>query len=169
MGQIFAVVSGKGGTGKTSLCAGVASCLAAEGAKVLCIDADIGLRNLDLSLGSPEIASLPFTEVLFGRVSAEDIPSHPKLPGLFLLTAPVSEDAEAIEIPRFRLLMEQLRKRFDYCLIDAPAGIGAGFRLACSAADRIGGFRVRSCFSAGCRFGGFFAGRPSPRLCPPGG
>ena len=137
MGQIFAVVSGKGGTGKTSLCAGIACCLAAEGAKVLCIDADIGLRNLDLSLGSPEIASLPFTEVLYGRVSPEDIPAHPKLPGLFLLTAPISEEAETIELPKFRRFMEFLRKNYDYCMIDAPAGIGAGFRLACASADRI--------------------------------
>lgn len=137
MGQIFAVVSGKGGTGKTSLCAGIASCLAAEGAKVLCIDADIGLRNLDLSLGSPEIASLPFTEVLYGRVPLEDIPVHPRLPGLSLLTAPVSEEAEAIDLAQFRKFMEFLRQKYDYCMIDAPAGIGAGFRLACAAADRI--------------------------------
>jgi len=137
MGQIFAVVSGKGGTGKTSLCAGIACCLAAEGAKVLCVDADIGLRNLDLSLGSPEIASLPFTEVLEGRAAAESIPEHPRIAGLFLLTAPLNEAAETIGTSAFRLFMEQLRSRFDYCLIDAPAGIGAGFRLACAAADRI--------------------------------
>ena len=51
MSQVVSVISGKGGTGKTSLCAGISSCLAAEGSQVLCIDADVGLRNLDLSLG----------------------------------------------------------------------------------------------------------------------
>lgn len=137
MGQIFAVVSGKGGTGKTSICAGVASCLAAEGAKVLCIDADIGLRNLDIALGLTELASIPFTELLRGTYSVENIPEHPRIPGLFLLTAPITETPESIDLPAFQKFVESLRQQFDYCLIDAPAGIGAGFRLACSAADRI--------------------------------
>ena len=60
MGQVLAVISGKGGTGKTSVCAGVASCLAAEGRRVLAIDTDVGLRNLDISLGMTEEAVLPF-------------------------------------------------------------------------------------------------------------
>ena len=51
MAQVLAVISGKGGTGKTSLCAGVASCLAMEGQRVLCVDLDVGLRNLDIALG----------------------------------------------------------------------------------------------------------------------
>ena len=79
MGQIFAVVSGKGGTGKTSICAGVASCLAAEGAKVLCIDADIGLRNLDIALGLSDLAYIPFTELLRGTYTADSIPEHPRI------------------------------------------------------------------------------------------
>ena len=66
MSQIIAVTAGKGGTGKTSLCAGISSCLAAEGSQVLCIDADVGLRNLDLSLGMSEEPILPFTAVMRG-------------------------------------------------------------------------------------------------------
>ena len=60
MGELFAVLSGKGGTGKTSVCAGIATALAAEGKRVLCIDCDVGLRNLDISLGMSESGSLSF-------------------------------------------------------------------------------------------------------------
>ena len=67
MGQIIAVTSGKGGTGKTTLCAGIASCLAAEGKRVLCIDCDVGLRNLDISLGMSEEAVIPFSCVMSGE------------------------------------------------------------------------------------------------------
>ena len=58
MAQVLAVISGKGGTGKTSLCAGVASCLAMEGQRVLCVDLDVGLRNLDIALGISDVAVL---------------------------------------------------------------------------------------------------------------
>ena len=64
MAQVLAVISGKGGTGKTSLCAGVASCLAMEGQRVLCVDLDVGLRNLDIALGMADMAVLPFTSVM---------------------------------------------------------------------------------------------------------
>lgn len=137
MGQIFAVVSGKGGTGKTSLCAAIASCLAAEGARVLCVDMDIGLRNLDIALGISELATIPFTDLLRGNYSIENVPEHPKIPGLFLLTAPVTETAESIDLRQYQAFLARIRPQFDYCLIDAPAGVGAGFRLACSGADRI--------------------------------
>ena len=63
MGQVIAITSGKGGTGKTTVCAAVASCLAAEGKRVLCIDADMGLRNLDISLGMSELAPISFADV----------------------------------------------------------------------------------------------------------
>lgn len=137
MGQIIAVVSGKGGTGKTSLCAGIASCLAAEGVRVLCIDADLGLRNLDISLGLTDLAALPFTALLGGGGPVPEIPEHPDLPGLYLLTAPLTERPEHIDLGAYGAFLEAQRQRFDYCLIDAPAGIGAGFRLACAGADRV--------------------------------
>ena len=60
LGELFAVLSGKGGTGKTSVCAGIATALASEGKKVLCIDCDVGLRNLDISLGMSATAPCPF-------------------------------------------------------------------------------------------------------------
>ena len=67
MGTAIVVTSGKGGTGKTSLTGGVSSCLAALGNRVLCIDMDIGLRNLDISLGMTDRALMDFTDVLEGR------------------------------------------------------------------------------------------------------
>ena len=77
MGEVISVISGKGGTGKTTVCAAVASCLAAEGSRVLCIDADIGLRNLDIALGMAELPVLAFTEVLEGNFTLMDATAHP--------------------------------------------------------------------------------------------
>lgn len=137
MGQIVAFVSGKGGTGKTSVCAGVASALALSGKTVLCIDGDVGLRNLDLSLGIPDLAFLPFTELIRGTCELDSIPEHPELSGLYLLTAPVTETPEAISPILFRKFTERIRREYDFCLIDAPAGIGAMFQMATDAADRV--------------------------------
>lgn len=77
MAQVLAVISGKGGTGKTSLCAGVASCLAMEGQRVLCVDLDVGLRNLDIALGMADMAVLPFTSVMRGEYSLQQASQHP--------------------------------------------------------------------------------------------
>ena len=91
MGSVIVVTSGKGGTGKTSITGGVGSCLARLGKSVLCIDMDIGLRNLDISLGLSDRALMDFSDVVFGRCSLEKAAvSHPDLPGLSLLTAPMS-------------------------------------------------------------------------------
>ena len=90
MATSIVITSGKGGTGKTSLTGGVASCLAALGHRVLCIDMDIGLRNLDLSLGLSDRALMDFTDVLEGRCSLERAAvAHPVIRGLYLLTAPI--------------------------------------------------------------------------------
>jgi len=136
LGQVLAVVSGKGGTGKTSLCAGVACCLAAEGKRVLCIDADVGLRNLDISLGMSQEPALPFTAVMRGEYTLDQAAVHPLYSNLHFLTAPVTEAPEDLDGEQFARLLEQARQTYDWCLIDAPAGIGAGFRLAVSHADQ---------------------------------
>lgn len=136
MGEVISVISGKGGTGKTTICAAVATCLAVDGKRVLCIDADIGLRNLDIALGMAELPLAAFTDVLHGHCTLSDAAEHPQFPGLFLLTAPVRENEDLISADGFRELLEQARRDFDFCLIDAPAGIGAGFRLATRFADR---------------------------------
>ena len=91
MGIVIAVTSGKGGTGKTSVTGGVASCLARLGKRVLCIDMDIGLRNLDISLGLSDRALMDFSDVAEGRCPlARAAVTHPDLPNLSLLTAPMS-------------------------------------------------------------------------------
>ena len=135
MGQVLSVISGKGGTGKTSVCAGVASCLAAEGRRVLAIDADVGLRNLDISLGMTEEAVLPFSAVMRGEYPLSAAPRHPSIDNLFLLTAPVMESAGDLALELFGRLLSEAREQFDFILIDAPAGIGSGFRLATEFAD----------------------------------
>lgn len=136
MGEVISVISGKGGTGKTTLCAAVATCMAADGKRVLCIDADIGLRNLDIALGMTEQPIVAFTDVIHGHYTLQDATEHLQLPGLFLLTAPMRENDALVDMGGFGRMLEQARREFDYCLIDAPAGIGTGFRLATRYADR---------------------------------
>ena len=133
--QVLAVISGKGGTGKTSLCAGIASCLAMDGLRVLCIDLDVGLRNLDIALGMQDVAVLPFTALMRGEYSLQQATQHPTLANLFLLTAPVTEDPETIDADAFGRLLDAARDAFDRILLDAPAGVGALFRMATRYAD----------------------------------
>ena len=135
LGQILAVVSGKGGVGKTTLCAALATCLAKLDKQVLCIDADVGLRNLDLSLGLSDEPAIPFTAVMRGQYPLEKATVHPKFPNLHFLTAPVTEEPETIDPDAFGAMLQQVRADFDFCLIDAPAGVGAGFKLAVRHAD----------------------------------
>lgn len=136
-GQCIAVVSGKGGTGKTSLTAGVGTALALSGKRVLCVDCDIGLRNLDLALGLTDRALMDFSDVALNRCSLESaVVSHPNVPNLYLLTAPVRMREPCVTTLDFRLMLAKIRQQFDYCLLDAPAGLGEGFRLAVCAADR---------------------------------
>ena len=121
MGQCIAVVSGKGGTGKTSFTAGVGEALALSGRRVLCLDCDVGLRNLDLALGLSDRALMDFSDVAQGRCSLESaVVEHPRLPGLFLLTAPVRTRGRPVTETQMA----------------APAGLGTGFLLATASADR---------------------------------
>ena len=136
-GQCIAVVSGKGGTGKTSFTAGVSAALALSGKRVLCLDCDVGLRNLDLALGLSDRALMDFSDVAQGRCPlAAAVVEHPHLPGLFLLTAPVRSRGRPASEEQMARLLRDIRGRFDYCLLDAPAGLGMGFLLATTAADR---------------------------------
>ena len=136
-GQCIAVVSGKGGTGKTSFTAGVGAALAMSGKKVLCLDCDVGLRNLDLALGLSDRALMDFSDVARGRCGLEmAVVEHPNIPGLFLLTAPARIHSASVTEEEMKRLLRQVRGRFDYCLLDAPAGLGSGFHLATCSADR---------------------------------
>ena len=136
-GQCIAVVSGKGGTGKTSLSAGVGTALAQSGKRVLCVDCDIGLRNLDLALGLTDRALMDFSDVALDRCPLEAaVVAHPSIPNLYLLTAPVRMRGPAVTEEDFRRMLQKIRQQFDFCLLDAPAGLGRGFQLATCAADR---------------------------------
>lgn len=135
MGTTIMVTSGKGGTGKTSITAGVASCLAALGKRVLCIDLDIGLRNLDIALGLEDQAVMDFTDVMDRRCPLlTGAVEQPDIRGLHLLTAPLR--LEEPDYDRFRRMVEEAKETFDFVLLDSPAGLGEGFRLAMCAADR---------------------------------
>lgn len=136
MSTAVVVTSGKGGTGKTSLTGGVSSCLAALGRRVLCIDMDIGLRNLDISLGLTDRALMDFTDVLEGRCSLKRaaVP-HPVIKNLYLLTAPLTLPP-GISEERMKAFLRKAREQYDYILMDSPAGMGEGFRLAVCGADR---------------------------------
>lgn len=137
MGSVIAVTSGKGGTGKTSLTGGIAASLALMGRSVLCIDMDIGLRNLDIALGLNDRALMDFTDVAMGRCPlARAAVFHPVLKNLSLLTAPMSLPAN-LTADKVRALLNTARSLYDYILIDSPAGLGAGFRLAVCGADRV--------------------------------
>ena len=136
MGELFAVLSGKGGTGKTSVCAGIATALALEGRKVLCIDCDVGLRNLDISLGMSEGGSLSFLDVCKGDYPLEQAEKHPDYPTLSFLTAPMNCHIEDIDPIAFGDMLQQAREYFDYVFLDSPAGVDAGFRLVTGVADR---------------------------------
>ena len=137
MGELIAVLSGKGGTGKTSVCAGVASAMALMGEKVLCIDCDVGLRNLDIALGLTDVGTLSFLDVCQGNYSLDMATCHPVYHNLSFLTAPMNCPADAIDPIAFATMLDQARRRFSYVFLDAPAGIEAGFRLAAQFADRV--------------------------------
>lgn len=138
MGKIIAVVSGKGGTGKTTFTANVGFALASMGKKVLCLDCDITLRNLDLALGLSDSALMDFSDVMSGRCTLEEaVVNHPKYPSLFLLAAPLVFGGFSVEPEQVTALMSQIRESFDYCLVDAPAGLGQGFRMATQEADHV--------------------------------
>ncbi len=136
MGTVVSITSGKGGTGKTSITGGVAASLALMGRTVLCIDMDIGLRNLDISLGLNDRALMDFSDVALGRCPlARAAVAHPALKGLSLLTSPMTMPA-SLTPEKVRALLDTARTMYDYVLIDSPAGLGPGFRLAICGADR---------------------------------
>lgn len=137
MAQIIGFLSGKGGTGKTSVCAGLATALAADGKRVLCIDCDVGLRNLDISLGMADSGTLSFRDVSEGSYSVSDAAVHPSYPTLWFLTAPVGCFSEDLDAAAFGEMLRGARDSFDYILLDAPAGVDAGFRLVSGASDKI--------------------------------
>ena len=137
MGELIGILSGKGGTGKTSVCAGLAEALALQGQQVLCSDCDVGLRNLDIALGISQMGALSFQDVYQGHYGLDMATRHPVYPNLAFLTAPVNCPIDGIDENAFGRMLEAARSRFSYVLLDAPAGIETGFRLAARFADRV--------------------------------
>ena len=136
MGELIAVLSGKGGTGKTSICAAVSTALARMGHKVLAIDCDMGLQNLDISLGLSDSGALSFLDVCEGGYSLSQAAKHDRFETLSFLTAPLNRTAESVDTESFRDMVRTAKREFDYIFLDAPAGIDAGFELAAKFADR---------------------------------
>jgi len=136
LGIIISFVSGKGGTGKTTCAAAVASCLAALGHNTLAVDCDAGMRNLDLSLGMAEFAITDFSDIIEGGASLKEVACrHPSLDHLSFLAAPPHRSADEINPALFSRLLAGAKKEYEFVLTDSPAGIGAGFLLAARDCD----------------------------------
>ncbi|MEO6991173.1 MAG: septum site-determining protein MinD [Candidatus Baltobacteraceae bacterium] len=135
-GRSIVVTSGKGGVGKTTTTANVGAALAARGARVVLIDADVGLRNLDIVLGLESRVRYHVLDVLEEKIGIEDaLVRDKRTENLYLLAAAQSREKEEVETAKMRALVEALRDRFDYVLIDSPAGIESGFKNAVVGAD----------------------------------
>ncbi len=136
MNKIITVASGKGGTGKTTSAGAISSCLAKLGHRCVCIDCDVGLRNLDLTLGLTDAATTDFSDVLAGRADLESaMIAHPMIENLFFLPSPPDIRPEDVDRDAFGAMIAEIRETYEFCILDAPAGLGAGFALAASAAD----------------------------------
>ncbi|HXP91932.1 MAG TPA: septum site-determining protein MinD [Candidatus Binatia bacterium] len=127
-GRAIVVTSGKGGVGKTTTTANVGAALAQRGAKVALIDADVGLRNLDIVLGLENRVRYHLLDVLESKVPLDDaLVTDKRVATLSLLPAAQSREKDEVDTELMRALVEQLRERFDYVIVDSPAGIEKGF------------------------------------------
>lgn len=131
MARVIVVTSGKGGVGKTTITANVSTALASFGRRVLTIDADIGLRNLDMILGLENRIVYDIVDVVEGRVSPEKafVKDKRGLP-LFLLPAAQTKDKDAVKPHQMVEIVQAVEEKFDYIFIDSPAGIEGGFKTA---------------------------------------
>ena len=136
MSRIVVITSGKGGVGKTTITANLGSAIARLGFKIALIDADFGLRNLDLLLGLEQRVVYTAIDVLAGECTIEKaLVKDKRQPNLVLLPAAQNRTKEAISPPEMQQLVAQLDKQFDYIFIDSPAGIEMGFRNAITPAQ----------------------------------
>lgn len=136
--KVLTITSGKGGVGKTTTTANIAVALAALSYKVVCIDADIGLRNLDVVLGLENRIVYDVVDVVEGRCRLRQAMIRDKrLPELYLIPAAQTRDKNAISPSDMVRLCDELRNEVDWILIDSPAGIERGFRNALAPADLV--------------------------------
>jgi septum site-determining protein MinD len=136
--KVITITSGKGGVGKTTATANIATALAVDGKKVVCIDADIGLRNLDVVLGLENRIVYDLVDVVEGRCRLRQAMIRDKrLPNLYLIPAAQTRDKTAVSPSDMVRLINELRTESDWILIDSPAGIERGFRNAIAPADLV--------------------------------
>ncbi len=136
--KVITVTSGKGGVGKTTTVANIAVALALGGKKVVCIDGDIGLRNLDVVMGLENRIVYDIVDIVEGRCRTRQAMIRDKrLPELFLIPAAQTRDKNAVSPSDMVRLCDELRPEMDWILIDSPAGIERGFRNSIAAADKI--------------------------------
>jgi septum site-determining protein MinD len=137
MSECIVVTSGKGGVGKTTCSANLGVALAMQGATVAVVDADIGLRNLDVILGLENRIVYDLVHVIEGECRLKQALIRDKrVEGLYLLPAAQTRDKNAVTPQQMRELVAKLKDEFDYVLVDCPAGIEQGFKNAVAGADR---------------------------------
>ncbi|PAF43039.1 septum site-determining protein MinD [Helicobacter sp. 11S03491-1] len=137
MAEVITITSGKGGVGKSTATANIAVGLAQKGKKVVAIDFDIGLRNLDMILGLENRIVYDVVDVMEGRCNlSQALINDKKTKNLYFLPASQSKDKNILDKEKVRNLVENLKKDFDYILLDSPAGIESGFEHAIFWADR---------------------------------
>jgi len=137
MGEVIVITSGKGGVGKTTTTANIGTGLALRGKNVLLIDADIGLRNLDFIMGLENRIVYDLVDIVEGNCKPRQaMIKDKKYQNLLLIPAAQTKDKTAVSPEQMKKLVTDLKKEFDYILIDCPAGIEQGFKNAIAGADR---------------------------------
>lgn len=137
MGEVIVVTSGKGGVGKTTTTANIGTGLSLQGKKVVLIDTDIGLRNLDVVMGLENRIVYDLVDVVEGSCRIKQaLIKDKRYDGLFLLPAAQTRDKSAVSPQQMIKLCDELREEFDYILVDCPAGIEQGFKNAIAGANR---------------------------------
>ena len=137
MSEVIVITSGKGGVGKTTTTANVGTGLAKEGKKVVLIDTDIGLRNLDVVMGLENRIVYNLVDVIEGNCRIKQaLIKDKRYPTLYLLPSAQTRDKTAVTPEQMEKLTNELKEEFDYILLDCPAGIEQGFKNAIAGADR---------------------------------
>ncbi len=137
MGEVIVITSGKGGVGKTTTTANLGSSLAEAGKKVVLVDTDIGLRNLDVVMGLENRIVYDIVDVIEEKCKLRQaLIKDKRFEELFLLPAAQTRDKTAINEQQMKELTKKLKADFDYILVDCPAGIEQGFKNAIAGADR---------------------------------
>ena len=137
MGVSIVITSGKGGVGKTTTTANIGTALAAIGKKVVVVDGDTGLRNLDVLMGLENRIVYDIVDVVEGTCKLKQaLIKDKRFENLYLLPAAQTRDKNAVSVEQMSTLCEKLRESFDFIIIDCPAGIEQGFKNAIAGADR---------------------------------